>query len=559
VPTATPAAPRFEPPGPGWWTLDTAHFPLPATPFVIELFAEPARRGFAEATARYGVLMDHIEWAFVDGWAYLCPRPAPGLGADLARERWDDLVASSTSMRERLARSATVFADRRWREDVTRWDHDTKPRMNDGHRTLQSADPTRLDDSELLAHLDHCRENLRRAIYEHHRLNIGPVIPVGDFLAAAADWTGLPAGELVGLVRREATATIAAGAELARLAAAVGENGAAAAVLASADEPDAVLEELASLPGEAGAAATAYLELTGCWSAGSGFDVNEPCLSELPQLRLAIIRAAVDGAGSAHAGNSVAAVRAAVPPASRDAFDERLRDASATHRLRDERSIYCDVWAYGLTRRAILAAGERLTAAGAIVEPEHLLEAGYAEMRSLIAGAPDPSRAELAARARDRSAAAVSEAPAELGGPPPAPVPLEWLEPGVARTERAFRTYMRAMSGAEAEASAGAVAGTPASPGRYHGRARVVRSAVDLRRIERGDVLVTAATTPVVSSVLPLLGAIVTDRGGLLSHAAIVAREFGIPAVVGAGDATARIRDGSLVVVDGDAGQVRLS
>jgi pyruvate,water dikinase len=50
----------------------------------------------------------------------------------------------------------------------------------------------------------------------------------------------------------------------------------------------------------------------------------------------------------------------------------------------------------------------------------------------------------------------------------------------------------------------------------------------------------------------------VTDRGGLLSHAAIVAREFGIPAVVGTGEATAKIRDGSLVVVDGDTGQVTL-
>lgn len=56
----------------------------------------------------------------------------------------------------------------------------------------------------------------------------------------------------------------------------------------------------------------------------------------------------------------------------------------------------------------------------------------------------------------------------------------------------------------------------------------------------------------------PLLGAVVTDRGGVLCHAAIVAREFGIPAVVGTGDATSRIADGTRIVVDGERGTVEI-
>jgi pyruvate,water dikinase len=540
------------------WTLDTAHFPQPATPFVIELFAEPAKRGFADATARYGVLMSHIDWAFVHGCAYLCPRPVHTLGADVTRDRWAALVASSAPLRERLDSSANVFEDRRWREEVARWDRETKPRMSAGHRALQAVAPTGLEARELLAHLDACRENLRRAVYEHHRLNIGPVLPVGDFLAHAREWTGLPAGELVGLVQAGGASNVAAGAELARLAAAVREDAAAAAMLSSGDEPRGVLASLAGLPGQTGAIASTYLELVGWWSAGGGFDIGEPCLIEMPHLLLATIRAAVDGPEPAASLDRAGEVRATVPAASREAFDELLSEARLTHRLRDERAVYCDVWAYGLTRRAILAAGRRLAAAGAIEEHEHLLEAGYAEMRSLIVGPPVPAREALAERARDRRGAAAIDAPALLGGPPPAPIPVDWLAPAVARTERAFRTYMGAMSGAEADAVVGEVAGTPASPGRYQGRARIVRGAADLARVERGDVLVTGSTTPVLSSVLPLLGAIVTDRGGLLSHAAIVAREFGIPAVVGTGDATARIRDGSLVIVDGGAGQVTL-
>ncbi len=77
-----------------------------------------------------------------------------------------------------------------------------------------------------------------------------------------------------------------------------------------------------------------------------------------------------------------------------------------------------------------------------------------------------------------------------------------------------------------------------------------------LAGIVKGDVLVTESTTEAFNILLPLLGAIVTDNGGLLSHSAIVAREYGIPAVVGCGQATRLLRDGMLVTVDGSTGNV---
>ena len=69
----------------------------------------------------------------------------------------------------------------------------------------------------------------------------------------------------------------------------------------------------------------------------------------------------------------------------------------------------------------------------------------------------------------------------------------------------------------------------------------------------------TQSTTEAFNILLPLLGAIVTDAGGLLSHSAIVAREYGIPGVVGTRDATDRIADGVTVRVDGDAGEVTVA
>lgn len=572
APPAAEPVPRFDPPGPGAWSLDTTHFPQPATRFVMELFTAPARRGFKEATARYGLLMDHIEWGFVHRWAYLCPRPVRALSDGMTHKGWDELVGSDALLRGRLASSATVFADRRWHEDVTRWDRRTKPQLSREHRELQAVQPMRLQSTELLSHLSRCRRNLQRAIYEHHCLNVAPVIPVGDFLVHAQEWTGLPAADLVGLVRDDRPLASAAGTELTRLAQAMHDDPAAEELLASGDETGAggsgsegVLASLRSWPGDLGRAAADYLDLVGCWSAGSGSDVGEPCLVEMPNLLVGTIRAAGPGgprSAELTAGAALAAVaelaaerRAQVPPSSRDAFDALLAEARATHRLRDERAAYCDVWAHGLMRRAILAAGRRLTEGGIVEAPEHLVEATDAELRSLIEGAPGPSGEELAARARYRLTARQDDVPAGLGSPPPAPVPIEWLAPGVARTERAFRTYLRAMSGEEVAASTHAIAGVGVSPGTHTGRARIVRSVADLSRIEPGDVLVTGSTTPALNPVLPLIGAIVTDRGGLLSHAAIVAREFGIPAVVGTGDGTAKIPDGALVLVDGTAGQ----
>ena len=108
----------------------------------------------------------------------------------------------------------------------------------------------------------------------------------------------------------------------------------------------------------------------------------------------------------------------------------------------------------------------------------------------------------------------------------------------------------------EAEHEEDLLRGLPASRGVYEGPARLVSGPSEFDRIVKGDVLVTQSTTEAFNILLPLLGAIVTDAGGLLSHSAIVAREYGIPGVVGTREGTERIADGARVRVDGDAGEV---
>ena len=98
--------------------------------------------------------------------------------------------------------------------------------------------------------------------------------------------------------------------------------------------------------------------------------------------------------------------------------------------------------------------------------------------------------------------------------------------------------------------------GLAASGGQYRGVARVANSVEDAQRLEQGEVLICVASTPEWTPLFAIAGAVVTDSGSALTHCAIVAREYGIPAVVGTRFATRDIADGAIVTVDGSAGIV---
>ena len=107
-------------------------------------------------------------------------------------------------------------------------------------------------------------------------------------------------------------------------------------------------------------------------------------------------------------------------------------------------------------------------------------------------------------------------------------------------------------------AGTGALRGIAASPGKYTGPVRIIRSEVEFDKLQSGDVLVCPITSPVWSVLFPSVGALVTDTGGILSHPAIIAREYRVPAVVATGNATELLRDGQIVTVDGATGLVEV-
>jgi pyruvate,water dikinase len=98
--------------------------------------------------------------------------------------------------------------------------------------------------------------------------------------------------------------------------------------------------------------------------------------------------------------------------------------------------------------------------------------------------------------------------------------------------------------------------GSPAAPGVVEGPARIVKSVDQMAEVRDGEILVCGSTSPSWAPIFSRIKATVTDIGGVMSHAAIVCREYGLPAVVGTGRATAQIKTGDVVRVDGTAGVV---
>ena len=532
---------HFEPPGPGPWLQDPVHFPRPMTRYWQETHPPAFRKGTNDFARFYGLLIDGLQMGYVNAIAYRQVVPAP-----------------EGEIPERFKRAEQVFAQKLWREQLRDWDEKQKPTSIATHRKLQAVDPNTLSDSDLAAYLTRCRNHHSDMIAQHMRFTASALLPTGDFLAHAGDWTGLPPSELLGLMRGSATVSAGGSDEMERLKRAFAQDATAREILASGGEPAEVLARLRSLGGEAGAALSEYLDLVGNRLI-DGFDIAEPTALELPDALIRSIHHAISGEAepTSNAAAQIAEIRAKVPAAHQPEFDQLLGEARLTYRLRDERGVYSDVWASGIMRRAALAAGRRVAGRGRIATAQHMLDAGLEEMCALVTGAGGPPAEELAKRAAYRASYSAKVAPPHLGPPEPPPPDLAALPPTVARVMRAISIgLVQVFGSSQVQHEEKTLFGLAASKGVYEGPARRVSGPSQFNRIVKGDVLVTESTTEAFNILLPLLGGIVTDNGGLLSHAAIVSREYGIPGVVGTREATERIADGARIRVDGDAGEV---
>lgn len=534
-------------PGPGTWELDTTHFGPTVSRPARDMVEHSCPKGLGEGFDLLGAPLATMDARFVHGRFYRRLVPLIGGDRDLPPPpAWALRFAFRVvpKLRRRAAVADRAFADGSWHSEYERWEAEWKPALVAANRRFGAVDDASLTDGQLADHLDALWAHVLESTTLHFRLHTSDMGPIGRMLVAARDW-GIDGPDLMGALAGASPSTSAPRTAVNELR----------AELRAADVEPATLDEVRAVSSRAAELLDGYLAEYGD-RLTTGYDFTHATLRELPAVVLASITdARPTGVDDARARGDAAltALRDRVPAADRDHFDQLVEDARLTYGLRDENGPLTFEWPGGILRRALLDVAARLVASGRIRQPDHVFDASVPELAAILRGADRPSADELADRFAERMANLDLEAPLTLGPPAPDP-PLDALPSSMATMMRISLAVMELL---EAEASHHGLQGTGIGEAPYIGTARVVADAEEaLDRVEPGDVIVARFTVPTFNSVLAMAGAVVTEQGGLLCHTAVIARELGIPAVIGVRDALVSIPDGAQVEVDPVAGRV---
>jgi pyruvate,water dikinase len=238
---------------------------------------------------------------------------------------------------------------------------------------------------------------------------------------------------------------------------------------------------------------------------------------------------------------------AGYPEPVRNEFDFLLAAAQEAIVLSEDHNFWIDARSMYFVRRVFLEVGKRLFAAGVIAASEDVFYLTVSELREILAQLPRPPairRQGLVEQRRTEVEHFRTITPPKALGTQPRHLPT--LE-------------KRLTSEGQPGKGSWLLRGLAGSPGQARGPARVVRSLAEADNVTPGDILVAETLSSSWTPLFAVVAGVVTDTGGILGHAAVVAREYGIPAVLGTEIGTSSIRDGQLVELDGNQGIVRIS
>ena len=414
-----------------------------------------------------------------------------------------------------------------WRAVIADWHASGRAAVERANLQLQDVDLAALDDAAVARHARACLDRCLASWEQHFWLHGYDLGPLGQYLYEGQAW-GLGPADLLPLLAGASPSTSEPRRLLTEIRRMVDE---AAAAPTSLDEVRAISPEAAD-------ALDGYLRYRGA-QLFSRYDVDGLTLGECPELILASIDAAAPGDADDRVVERTAAVRERVPAAQRDRFDDVLRQARDAMDLRDDNGPNTAEWPLGLLRLALLELGRRMVAAGVADAPEQALELTTAEITpALFTGAAPGAAAAGRTHSPPCRTAHARSADAPIG-PAEAPPPPGVLPPYLTRLTGMVQIVVQQLAmGPETLATASGLHGAGVGDRAMRGTARVASSPEEaLDKLEPGDVLVVVSTTPAYNLVLSIAGGVVTSEGGPLSHAAVLARELGIPAVVGAADA----------------------
>jgi len=537
---------EFTAPAPGQWALDRSHFPGGVTPISQWFITEGMQKGLARVFAELGMPAETMDVKFVNGFMYTRLRSL--VGGDRAVTKAPPafllgLVARlHPEFRARNKRAIATLRDRPSNEVVAEWENEIRPRLVKTNTDFQQFDVTNANDVELQSHITALLDQLRDSCELHFWLHGHDLGPIARYLHDALRWD-LDPNQAIAALAGASPSTAKPAETLVKLR----------AMLDASPNPIHSLDDLRNISGEARHLLAKYLDTRGHILA-TGYDLTSRTLIEMPDVVLRSIRAA-EPPPQHHADGIAGELRNRVPASDRAEFTMRLEDARNIMDMRDDNGPLTIEWPVGLLRRAMLEAGRRLVERSTIASHDHVFTLTHLEARKMFVGTL-PSAEVLSDRAERHQLESRLDAPITLG-------PDE-VEPDLSALPTALAELIAMTQvaidyiGMGGKSPHDKLAGAGIGDVRYVGTARVATSADEaFDHLEPGDVLIVRATSPAFNAVLAIAGAVVTSDGGVLSHAAVLSRELGIPAVIGAAGALS-IQDGCTVEVDPVAGMVRV-
>ena len=523
------------------WRWDDIHSPLPSSPMSISI----SEVGTAPGSARAGEELGRTERRLrkrINGYSYSTPVPAtPSPEQQEAAAR---------------AREEAIANTRR------RWDTEFLPTIEKNLAFMRSVAPARADDSQLLEHLDQCLEVSSSHWYFHFLV----VFPIG----AATEKAASLYREIMGSVPDEEPYLLFQGIdnkslETDRAIQALAKEAHSSAEVAKAfrrqASPKSLLDELAA--SDAGRGFLGNLDdfLSAYGYRPTGFDYVYPCWREDPSFVLLNVGSYLSSPPrdldvevetlrtESQRLLDRALERAQDDPAKRAEFLAAYQQARELWPLKEDHAFYIDQGTTSTIRMLIAEMGRRLARRGILESAGDVFYLTLEEVREAMSSASNDLATLAAGRRRERERFMKVIPPPFLGTLPP--------DGGDSMTPE-FRRMMGPIVTAPPDGGSSVLRGVAGSKGAATGPARVVRSPDEFGKVQPGDMLVCTSTSPTWTALFGSLRGLVSDSGGVLSHTAIVAREYGLPAVVGVKFGTAAIRDGQVITVDGDNGVVHL-
>lgn len=530
--------------------FDPMHFPHPMTPLSASTMGPAFSVGSTAGFQELQLPIESISVIHRNHYRYEC---------------WAMTQPATEEEAIRIGQTAEASIQREIGRMMDRWRGEHLPHITAQLQRLQSLDVVSASPATLSRLLNEAHA-IHEDLWRVHFLIAGPMLlSIQIFDDLYADLFGADEAEGHALLVGEPSESVKAGIGLSDLAIAARERGLAGVML----ETDDARLTAALEASEAGRAfldqLAAYLETYGLRQ--DLFEMATPTWREDPTIALANVRNYLRSGHDARAEHAarVQAAEAALeaararlagfPEPVRGQFEAMVQFAKGGSFLQEEHNFHIDQRMTSLLRLFYLQVGQRFVDAGLLDTADDVFYLEIDELHESLIGLSDPDsvtglREIVASRRADLVHAATLTPPPFIGeapaGPPPSDNPMD-------------RAMMRFFGGAPQQAEqSNQLKGNPGSRGTATGVARVARTLDEARHLQPGEVLVAVTTMPAWTPLFGVAAAVVTETGGALSHCAIVAREYAIPAVVGAAGATQRIASGQRVTVDGSTGVITI-